>query len=92
MKALHLSVIFVQFLHFMRAPLRHNVQPHFCMVVEGGRGGEPPTKFSKRGGLDRVTNFRSCWQSGGDFSRGEGCNFHIESKWKSEILNDQKCL
>ena len=39
---------------------------------------EPPTKFSKRGGLDRTSTFRGgCWERGGDFFQG-GCNFHIK--------------
>ena len=53
-------------------------------------GVEPPAKFSKRGGLDRTSNFRGGGVPG---KRGrlfqEGCNCHIKNKLKSEILNDK---
>ena len=30
-------------------------------------GGEPPTKFQKGGGLNRISIFRGdCWERGGD--------------------------
>ena len=37
-----------------------------------GEGVESPTKFSKRGGLDRISIFRGgCWERrGGHFSGG----------------------
>ena len=61
----------------------------------GGKGGgvQPPTKFSKRGGLDRTsTSGGGCWERGGvTFFRGGGCNFHIK-KLKSEVFNDKKSL
>ena len=48
----------------MRTPVRHNVHP----LSAGGRGVEPPTKFSKKeSGLDRASTFR-----GGDFSQVRG--------------------
>ena len=46
-------------------------------------GVEPPTKFSKRGGLTGPQLLE-----GGDFFQG-GCNFHIKNKLKSEIFNDK---
>ena len=48
----------------------------------------PPSK--KRGeGLDKTSTFRGgCWERGGDFLNGGGCNFHIKNKLKSEIFND----
>ena len=54
--------------------------------AEGGGGGEPPTKFSKKGGLTGP------WLlEGGDFFQ-VGCNFHIKNKLKSEIFNEKKGL
>ena len=53
-------------------------------------GVEPPTKFLKRRGLTGPRLLEEgCWESGGDFFQG-GCNFHINNKLKSEILNDKK--
>ena len=54
--------------------------PPSAVVVVVGRGGgvEPPTKFSKRGGLDKTSTFGGgCWGREGDFFQG-GCNFHIK--------------
>ena len=34
----------------------------------------------------------NCWEKGGDFFQGEGCNFHIKNKSKSEIFNVKKGL
>ena len=47
---------------------------HFLLHTK--RGLEPPTKFSKRGGLDRTSTFRVGWREreGGDFFQG-GYNF-----------------
>ena len=55
---------------------------------------EPPTKFSKRGGLDRTSVFRGgCWERGSDFFQGGGgCNFLTKNKLKSGIFNDNKNL
>ena len=54
-----------------------------------GRGGEPPTKFSKKGGLTGPQLLEGgCWEREGAFFQG-GCNFHI-NKLKSEIFNDKK--
>ena len=56
-------------------------------------GVEPLTKFSKRGGLDRISIFRGgCWEGGGDFFQRGGCSFYIKNKLKSEIFNDKKSL
>ena len=64
-----------------------------CTPLSAG-GVEPPTKFSKRGG--RLTGLLEggCWERGGDFFQGEGCNFHTHTKkkLKSEIFNDKKGL
>ena len=50
-----------------------------CTPLSAG-GVEPPTKFSKRGG--RLTGLLEggCWERGGDFFQGEGCNFHTHTK------------
>ena len=63
----------------------------------GRRGVEPPTKFSKREGLDRTSTFRGrlvekrkvIFFSGGR-GGGRGCNFYIKDKLKSEIFNIKK--
>ena len=67
------------------------------MLGEGGgagAGGEPPTKFSKRGGVGELTGSQlwegGCWKRGG--GREGGCNFYKKNKLKSEILNDKKSL
>ena len=47
----------------------------------GWGGGEPPTKFSKRGGLTEPQLLEGiCWERrGSDFIWvGGGCNFHIK--------------
>ena len=64
------------------------------VVLQGGRGEvEPPTKFSKSGGLTGPQLLEvNCWERGGDFFRGEGCNFHIKNKLKSEISNEKEGL
>ena len=46
---------------------------------EGGGGGgvEPPTKFSKRGGLTGPQLLQGITEKeGGDFFQKVGCNFH----------------
>ena len=66
----------------------HSVHPP-CLS-EGGGGGEPPTKFSKRGGLTEPQLLeRDSWEREDDFVHG-GCDFHIKNKLKSEIFNDKK--
>ena len=66
----------------------HPPAPPFCW----GGGGEPPTKFSKRGGLDRTSTFRGdCGERGCDFLQ-RGCNFHIKKKLKFEIFNKKKFM
>ena len=53
---------------------------------------EPPTKFSKRGGLTGPQSLeRGWWGKGGDFIR-RVWNFHTKDKLKSEIFNDKKSL
>ena len=48
----------------------HPPSPPF-LLGEGGEGAELPTKFSKRGGLDRTSALRGgCWKRGGNFFRG----------------------
>ena len=53
---------------------------------------EPPTKFSKRGRLDRTFTFRRglLGKRGVTFFRGGGCNCHIKNKLKSEYLMTKK--
>ena len=48
---------------------------------------EPPTKFSKSGGLTgpQISEV-NCWERGGDLFQGVGCNFHVKNKLKSEHL------
>ena len=70
----------------------HSVHPlPFC---RGEGRVEPPTKFSKRRGLDTTsTPAGGCWKRGGDFFQvcgcvcvgggGGGCNFHIKNKFKN---------
>ena len=51
---------------------------------------EPPTKFSKSGGLTGPQLLEvNCWERGDDFFQGEGCNFYIK-KIKSGIFNVKK--
>ena len=60
----------------------------------GGKGVEPPTKFSKNGGgpLTGSQVYKGgCWERGGDFFHGD-CSFYIKNKLKSEIFNDKKSL
>ena len=55
------------------------------------RGGEPPTKFSKRGGLTEPQLLEGVTgKEEGDFFQWVGCNRHIKNKLKSEIFNDKK--
>ena len=50
-------------------------------------GVEPPTKFSKRRGLDRIPIFRGgLLGKGGGVTFFRGCSFYIKDKLKSEIL------
>ena len=64
-------------------------------------GVEPPSKFSKRGVLGKISIFRGQvaekeWMtfSGGNRGRGFGggwvSNFYIKNKLNSEIFNDKK--
>ena len=67
--------------------------PLFCWW---GVGGEPQTKFSKKGwGLARPQlSEGGCWEKGEQLFPGGGgvCNFYIKKKLKSEICNDKKLL
>ena len=68
-------------------PKSHSVHPPPPLSAVGV---EPPTKFSKRGGLAGPQLLEGdCWERGGDFFQG-GCNFHIKNKLKSEIFNAKK--
>ena len=64
----------------------------FCWE-EGGGGFEPPTKFSKRGGLTETQLLEGgCWERVGDFFQG-GLQFsQKKKKLKSDIFNDKKSL
>ena len=61
----------------------------------GGRGVEPPTKFSKRAAAGGLTGSQllegGCWEGGGDFIQGVAI-FTQKYILKSEIINDKKCL
>ena len=65
----------------------HSVQPPFFVVEGGGEGWwvEPPTKFSKRGGLVGTSTFR------GGLLGKRGMQFS-QKNLKSEIFNDRKRL
>ena len=52
-------------------------------------GVEPPTKFSKRGGLTGPQLLEEGVGKEGVTFWVEGCNCHIKNKLKSEILNDK---
>ena len=78
---------------------KHSVHPLSAVGGGGGgRGVEPPTKFSKRGAWHDLNFYRGvAGKEGGDFfqvggGRGTGCNCHIKNKLKSEIFNDKKTL
>ena len=80
-------------------PLTHSVHPPPpppSFLLGGGVNLQP--NFQKRGrtgGLDRTSTFRGgCWERVGWLFSGRvgGCNFHIKSKLKSEIFNDNKSL
>ena len=59
----------------------------------GGGGVEAPTKFSKKGEVDRTSTFRGKLVGKREvtFFKG-GCNFYIKNKLKSKIFNDNKRL
>ena len=64
--------------------------PHL-FLQGGGKGVEPPTKFTKAWGLDRISIFRGgCWERGGDFFQGRVQLLHNKSK--SEIFNDKNSV
>ena len=73
-------------LEFLKAP--------FFICVCGGKGVEPPTKFSKKGGgAWQDLNFQRevARKEGGDFFQGGGLQFfHIKNKLKSEIQWQKK--
>ena len=65
----------------------------------GGGGGwvegrvEPPTKFSKSGGLAGSQFLEGgCLETGGDFFPGGSCSFYIKNILKREIFNYKKSL
>ena len=66
----------------------------YSSFLLGGRGVEPPTKFSKRAAAGGLTGSQllegGCWEGGGDFFQGGVQLSH--NKLKSEIINDKKCL
>ena len=52
----------------------HNVQP--ALSADGGEEVEPPTKFSKKGGLTGPQFWEGvAGKEGVTFFRGGGCNF-----------------
>ena len=54
---------------------------------------EPPTKFSKRGGLTGPQLLEGgCWKEGVKFFKGGGGALFTKKKLKSEIFNDKKSL
>ena len=62
-------------------------RPLFAMLG----GVEHPTKFSKKGVLDRTSIFRGgCLERGGWSFLGAGCNFHIKNKNFSHAKNKLK--
>ena len=85
-------------------PLTHSVHPTppppLILSAGGGEEVNLQPNFQKRGwggggGLDRTSTFRvGCWERVGWLFSGRvgGCNFHIKSKLKSEIFNDNKSL
>ena len=60
----------------------------YCRKGVGGGGGVWASNqiFEKGGLTGPQLSEGGCWE------RGEGCNFHIKNKWKSEIFNDKKSL
>ena len=73
--------------------LIHSVHPPHSA---GGRGGvrvEPPTKFSKSGGLAGSQFLEGgCLETGGDFFPGGSCSFYIKNILKYAIFNYKKSL
>ena len=76
----------------------HLVWTSLLSVAWGGEGlggweAEPPTKFSKIGGvggLDNTSTFRGgFWGKRGMTFFREGYNFYIKNKLKYEIFNDK---
>ena len=70
----------------------HPPPPHRSARGGGVGGAEPPTKFSKRGGLTGSQFLKgSCWERGVTFFIG-GCSFYMKNKLESEIFNNKKSL
>ena len=69
-------------------PKSHSVHPPplFC------RGDRVSNQIFKKGELDRTSTEGVGGKEVGDFFQGEGCNFHMKIKLKSEIFNDKKIL
>ena len=63
-----------------------------CLMIPKSHS-VPPTKFSKRGGLDRTSTVRGglLGKMEMTFFRGS-CNFYVKNKLKSEIFNNKKSL
>ena len=67
----------------------HSVHP----PLSDGEGVEPPTKFSKRGGLPGPQLLEGvCWERGGDFIQGGGCSFHIKINQNLKYLMAKKFM
>ena len=80
-------------LHSAHPPHPPPSSPLFIAGRGREAGFEPPTKFSKRGGLKEFQFLERSWseRGGGRFpGGGGGCNFYIKNKLKSEIFNDKK--
>ena len=61
---------------------------HHPLLSAGEGGLNLILNFQKAGGLDRtLTRIK-----GGDLFEGEGCNFYIKNKLKSEIFNGKRSL
>ena len=73
---------------------KHSVHPPPPTLSEGEEEVEPPTKFSKRGGLTRPQLLGwGCWERwGGFFQGGGGGGLQFSHKLKSEMFNDRKSL
>ena len=62
---------------------------HLPRSAGEGDGIEPSTKFCKSGGLTGPQLLEvNCWEKGGDFFQGEGCNFHIKKQIKNFLCHN----
>ena len=73
----------------MHSKLLNTCSVHPPISGGGGGRGEPPFKYSKRGGLTEPQLFEGiCWERGGDFISGWGAlQFSHKNKSKYENLN-----